>query len=347
MSAIEISILPKTLRVERISRGGQLLERYFIHCLFRNLTGESVKAERVEIVFRNPLRGTRIIYAFEGDALREYFNSSQRFIDDREGSLEIGPDERRGVIEHRAEADGPMAATEVECRFYGHKEDGHPVENAESRLIARADARSALTLPVRGIWWVVGGHSHFEPHSRSHLPALVYAYDFIRLGRDGKSFRAEGAKNKDYYAHGQPVFAAAEGEVALAVDGIEENEPSKTPRRNPDSYNDANSIPMPGNHVVIKHAEGEYGFYAHLQPGLAVESGQRVERGQMIGLVGNSGESTEPHLHFHLADGTSLDEADGIPAIFANWREDAFSITPGLIEEGVVLSREIIQSAQD
>lgn len=77
-------------------------------------------------------------------------------------------------------------------------------------------------------------------------------------------------------------------------------------------------VTIGGNHVVIEIAKGQYAFYAHLQPGsLRVRVGDRVKRGQVVGLVGNSGNSTEPHLHFHLTDaiapGTSTLGAEGIP----------------------------------
>jgi len=77
-----------------------------------------------------------------------------------------------------------------------------------------------------------------------------------------------------------------------------------------------------GNYVIIDIGGGRYAFYAHLQPGsLRVKKGDRVRRGQVVGLVGNSGNSTEPHLHFHLADGTTPLGAEGIP-----YAHDAFDL---------------------
>ena len=69
-----------------------------------------------------------------------------------------------------------------------------------------------------------------------------------------------------------------------------------------------------GNHVILDIGGGRYAFYAHLKPGsLRVRVGERVKRGQVVGLVGNSGNSTEPHLHFHIMDGTSPLGSEGIP----------------------------------
>jgi murein DD-endopeptidase MepM/ murein hydrolase activator NlpD len=69
-----------------------------------------------------------------------------------------------------------------------------------------------------------------------------------------------------------------------------------------------------GNHVILNIGDGHYAFYAHLQPGsIKVHVGDRVKRGQLLGLVGNSGNSTEPHLHFHLSDASSPLGSEGIP----------------------------------
>jgi murein DD-endopeptidase MepM/ murein hydrolase activator NlpD len=69
-----------------------------------------------------------------------------------------------------------------------------------------------------------------------------------------------------------------------------------------------------GNHVILDLGQGRYAFYAHLQPGsLRVKAGDKVRRGQVVGLVGNSGNSTEPHLHFHISDANSPLGSDGLP----------------------------------
>ena len=71
-----------------------------------------------------------------------------------------------------------------------------------------------------------------------------------------------------------------------------------------------------GNHVILDIGNGHYAFYAHLQPGsLRVKMGDRVKKGATLGLVGNTGNSTEPHLHFHLADSNSPLGSEGIPYV--------------------------------
>jgi murein DD-endopeptidase MepM/ murein hydrolase activator NlpD len=75
-----------------------------------------------------------------------------------------------------------------------------------------------------------------------------------------------------------------------------------------------------GNHIIMDLGGGRFAFYAHLQPGsLRVKNGDKVRRGQVLGLVGNSGNSTEPHLHFHISDANSPLSSEGLPYVFPSF----------------------------
>jgi murein DD-endopeptidase MepM/ murein hydrolase activator NlpD len=72
--------------------------------------------------------------------------------------------------------------------------------------------------------------------------------------------------------------------------------------------------------VILDLGKGRYAFYAHLQPGkIPVQVGDKVKRGQTVGFVGNSGNSTEPHLHFHISDGNSPLGSDGLPYVLPSF----------------------------
>ncbi len=144
------------------------------------------------------------------------------------------------------------------------------------------------------------------------------AIDWLKVDSAGHSFSGDQLKNESYYAHSQEAYAVADGVVALTKDGIPENVPGVTSRAVPITLETVG-----GNFVIIDIGGGHYAFYAHLRPGsLRVHVGDRVRRGQVIGLVGNSGNSTEPHQHFHVMDGTSPLGSEGLP-----YRLDSFQQT--------------------
>lgn len=161
------------------------------------------------------------------------------------------------------------------------------------------------------------------------MPFQEFAFDFVKLGTSGSTHRLDGARFEDYYGYGEPVLAAADGKVVRAIDGRPEH--AQSMRRDDENAEDydirhaaeqaelASSARdgMAGNYVVIDHGGGEFSFYAHLQPGsLSVGVGDVVQDGDVLGALGSSGQSTEPHLHFHVCDDEDLGICAGIPINF-------------------------------
>lgn len=173
--------------------------------------------------------------------------------------------------------------------------------------------------PLKGGNWLAGnGPSRASGHRRALIPingapaiAQRFAIDYVMINAEGKTFTGDRLKNESYGAEGVEAVAVADGIVVATKDSIPENIPGPASRAVPITLETVG-----GNHVILDIGDGRYAFYAHLQPGsLRVKLGDRVKKGATVGLVGNSGNSTEPHLHFHLSDGNSPLGSEGIPYV--------------------------------
>ena len=165
---------------------------------------------------------------------------------------------------------------------------------------------SKLILPFEGEWGVFCGGDTKEENYHVESNAQKGAFDFLIKNQEGKSFRNEGKTNEDYYAFGKRIISSSDGEVVLVVDGVKDNIPGKL-----------NPIYVPGNTVIIKTDNNEFLFFAHLvKNSIAVSEGQIVKQGDLLGLCGNSGNSSEPHLHFHIQNVEDMNEATGAKAYF-------------------------------
>lgn len=176
--------------------------------------------------------------------------------------------------------------------------------------------------PLRGPDWVVanGCCDAFTAHRGTVLPvnganhvAERFAIDFVQVGANGRIFDGPGDMLSSYPYFGDPVYSSTNGKVVGVVDGIPETPAGAFPP-NPTAQTAG------GNHVVVAMGHGRYAFYAHLQPGsITVKAGQRVSTGQVLGMLGNTGNTDAPHLHFHVMDSPSPLASNGMPYRFTNF----------------------------
>lgn len=163
-----------------------------------------------------------------------------------------------------------------------------------------------LKLPFKNEWTVVWGGPTKEQNQHHDQPNQRFALDLVMLGPDGKSYGDEGAENSDYYCYGRELYAPGSGEVVMVVDGVPDNTPGSM-----------NPYAAMGNCVMIKHASNEFSLLAHFQPGtIKVKKGQKVKVGDLLGKCGNSGNSSEPHLHYHLQNTEAVQDGLGITPYF-------------------------------
>lgn len=166
--------------------------------------------------------------------------------------------------------------------------------------------RTRLRLPVRGAWTVLWGGDTPEQNHHVAVPNQRYAVDLLVLDEKQLSHEGDGSRNEDYFAFGRDVVAPADGDVIEVWRGVRDNPPGSP---NPDA-------PF-GNAVFLRHREGEISVLAHLRQGsLRVAVGDHVARGHVLASCGNSGNSTEPHLHYHLQNAVLPQAARGIRPTF-------------------------------
>ncbi|MFD2530901.1 M23 family metallopeptidase [Gracilimonas halophila] len=159
-----------------------------------------------------------------------------------------------------------------------------------------------IELPTQGAW--MAGHAGGSVLTNYHnaIASQKYAIDVVKVNEDGWFFQNSGEELTDIYSFGEPIYAPVAGVVTTVVDSLPDHEISFSPS---DSLNPA------GNHVVIHFDKDRYLFMAHLMAGtIEVQKGDSVLAGDIIGKIGNSGNTSWPHLHMHIQNKPAIRMAD-------------------------------------
>jgi hypothetical protein len=196
-----------------------------------------------------------------------------------------------------------------------------------------------MRLPLDGAVTVVWGGS--TPRANYHVatPAERWAYDLV-ITVDGRSRAGDGRTLSDYYVYDRPVHSPAAGRVVMVHDGDSDAVPGHRDRRRGG-----------GNRIVIEIAPRQFLFLVHLRPGsIRAAPGDWIRQGDIVARVGNSGNSTEPHLHLHVQDEPVPDAGQGVPFYFSNYvtMRDGKVVRRGMPTGGVRRGRfmgEIVASA--
>lgn len=171
--------------------------------------------------------------------------------------------------------------------------------------------------PVQAGEWLAGnGPSNASDHRRSVVPldgaariAQRFAIDWVAIGKNGNTVHDDEHRNENFWGFRTPVLAVADGEVTDVVDSIADN----TPRSPLATFTIAT---IAGNYVIIRIAPRCYVLLAHLERGsIRVHPHQRVRRGDVLALLGNSGQATAPHLHMQVMDAASPLASEGVPFV--------------------------------
>jgi hypothetical protein len=240
-------------------------------------------------------------------------------VDDVYDSRDDVPD----VVTHRLGATFAPIAPEYE--HLGALFPAEPVSLIGGPVTTSDESPVVIGPPLAGPdWMAFNACCEISSHRIAMLPvggrvngAERYAIDWFRYDltvdpttlEDGlfPSFRGDPTENEDYLAYDEPLLAVADGTVVAVVSDIPDSEPHVAPTG-------LTLAELGGNVVTIDIGDGVYAFYAHLVPGSpTVQVGDKVTRGQIIGRLGNSGNSTETHLHFQLQRTISPLTGDNVP----------------------------------
>jgi peptidase M23-like protein len=347
--AVKVTVKPDTVYIER-SETGQHLNFDF---LVENRTDRELLLTGVELsAFDDRGRLAR----------RDFVNRFSRV------SLELTP--RRTLRPRQAALvfnpfhsfAGSVPLKKLRFEFAFGTEDGKLRYKSVAEVApVLYETKTALVLPVKGRVLVWDGHDYNSHHRRFDYTLAVfqqrglttnsqrYGYDFVLVNEQGVMYRGRPKDSDDwylgksddnelYFAFGQPVYAAGAGRVADAHDG----EPDD--RR----VNRAELAKRPtaigGNYVVIDHLNGEYSWFGHLKKGsVKVKPGQMVKQGEVIGQIGNSGDSLFPHLHYELRTGPGMKGVEGLPSYFSGFRRAPGSKT-GPVERGQLDTGDVVEN---
>ncbi len=195
-------------------------------------------------------------------------------------------------------------------------------QHQDRQLIIEASFKEkepiVLSAPLKGKYWTAiyssewqRGHRrvYYTINGASKIPGR-FAIDFVRLADNGMLYRNDADSIRNYYSYGEEVLAVADATVVSLKNDFEEGETISGQFRQ-DGSNGS------GNYLVLQVRKNVFVFYEHLQPGsIGVKVGDKVIKGQVVSKVGFTGDASEPHLHLHVADNSSVLDAEGLPFVF-------------------------------
>ena len=190
------------------------------------------------------------------------------------------------------------------------------------------ETQTALELPFDDEWWVFWGGRTVSQNYHAAYRVQRFALDIVKRV-NGSNHSGNGSSNEDYYCFGKRLNAPGAGIIIAVKNDVYDNIPGQF-----------NADVPEGNHVIIDHENGEYSMMAHFKEGsIVVSVGDVVTKGQELGKAGNSGNSSEPHLHYQLQTNANPMNGDGLPAQFLNYyANDTF------VENGEPVRNEFIRN---
>jgi hypothetical protein len=287
-----------------------------------NANATPATLQKVEVV--SAADPTRAIATYQGGELLAYLHSTANTII---ANAEIEPNGVRVFLIHLALPGGAPAPERLMHRLRllgGVSPSPKPQTPVALEYPAAPITLSAnvpkLGPPLKGKDWVVfngccevsGAHRPTSQPVNGGLHfAQRFAIDWMQLDAAGRLVNGNPANVRSWVCYDSDVLAVADGLVVKTEQSLDDQIPGSLP--DPKTITLAN---VDGNYIVLDLGNGIFAFYAHLRRNsVSVSPGEHVKRGQVLAKLGNTGNTSAPHLHFHLMDGPSTLGSNGIPYV--------------------------------
>jgi hypothetical protein len=289
-----------------------------------NFSSADVRVEKVEV-----LGDGDVLQSFDAATIAERLQPAGQ----RESVGKLAGSAQALVFLHVTLAAGAAVPAGLSHRVVIHANAAPPgqqeITESGAEVAVKHRPVASIGPPLRGEGYISADSCcDASRHTRAALPvngrvwlAQRYAVDWEQLDAQGHIYQGPQEKLESYTIFGKPVLAVADAVVVSVTDGLPEQTPGKYPTNIPLDEAD-------GNAVILDLGEQRYAMYAHMQPGsIKVRTGDNVRLGQVIGLVGNTGNSVAPHLHFQVMDRMSSLASNGLP--YEIWNFQITGKTPG------------------
>ena len=237
--------------------------------------------------------------------------------------LTLKPGEETGIMNEIIIFASVSSVEKLQVRLK-YEENGETKEVTCDIHVIPYKNKNQYIFPLQGTWLV--GNNWDNPYYHRQVHSQEFAFDILQLDQNLQILLNAPLDNIAYQYYGENILSIGDGEVIEIFNEYPEN-PSAlqmiTGEKRRELFKKYGLMPvLAGNYIIINHSNDEYSFYAHLIPGsITVKPNDRVTQGQVIGKLGNSGNSDAPHLHFQLMQGPDFLSARGLPCSFSNIKD--------------------------
>jgi len=294
-----------------------------------NATGEPIALQRLDVL---GVRSGRAITTLDATAL------GQRLVVRDAAAVQgtLGPSQA-GIVYLHLSFDSAAAIPSGLEHGLQMSRSKPPAAQTGGCVALAATSELVFDAPLRGPRYIAGdGCCDSVRHVRATLAlngrfhtAQRYAIDWEQLDAQGRIYAGDVKDPASYVIYGKPAYAVADARVVDTVDGLPDSPIG--------SFPDLPIGQVDGNHVVLDLGGGRFALYAHFKPGsVQVRAGARVKRGQILGYVGSSGRSSEPHLHFQVTDGPSPLVSNGLPYRLTRFTASTRGVSTAAFDQAII-----------